>query len=320
MTMQELAKLCNVSVSTVSKAFNEANDVSSTTKAMIFEKAKEQGCYSYFYKGKYQKKVIAIITPEIISNYYIKYVNVLRKKIENDNCVCLIATDDFDDNKKENLIEYFADYLKVDGIILFALSKKLKKDYNIPIVSIYSSVDESVDYIKLESNNALKKAVNLLLNNGHKNIAFFTEPLTESNAKKFEDIMTSLNHKDFYIIKSEKRFEKCGEECVKKLPEKVTAIICAYDNIAFGAIKALQKKGLSVPDDISVIGFNNIKESQYSVPPLTTIGSDTEKMCKTIWSLLKKKIRSSYYKIRTSPVIEAELFIRESVAKKKTEK
>lgn len=315
MTMKELAKLCNVSVSTVSKAFNEASDISEKTKSRIFEEAKKQGCYHFFHKDKYHKKVIAIIMPEIVSNYYINYAEVIKRKIEKDNCVCLIATDDFDNDKKENLIEFFADFLKIDGIILFALSKKLKKNYDVPIVSIHSSVDQRVDSIEIEHNTALKKAVNLLLNNGHKNISFFTEPLTTGKANAFNNIMKSLNHKNYYIIESQKRFEKAGEECVKKLDHDTTAIICAYDNIAFGAIKALKKKGLSVPTNISVIGFDNTKESQYSQPSLTTIGSDTEKMCKTVWSLLKKKIRSPYYKIRTRPIIEAELFIRESVAK-----
>ena len=57
-TMRELAKLCNVSISTVSKAFLDADDVSSNTKKHIFEIAKENGCYGKFYKGKYHKKIM----------------------------------------------------------------------------------------------------------------------------------------------------------------------------------------------------------------------------------------------------------------------
>ena len=58
MTMNELAKLANVSVSTVSKAFSDADDVSEDTKDLVFAIAKEQGCFGKFYKGKYHKKII----------------------------------------------------------------------------------------------------------------------------------------------------------------------------------------------------------------------------------------------------------------------
>jgi len=312
--MKELAKLCNVSVSTVSKAFNEASDVSPDTKNRIFEEAKKQGCYHDFYKERYSKKVIAVICPEIISNFYTEYVDTLRRKIEKDNCVCLIATDDFDTEKQQNLIEYFASFLQVDGIIVLDLQKLLEKDYKTPVIFGYSSNIHN-NSVKIDKYSALKQSINLLLNNGHKHIAFFTEPLTEGRSRIFKSIMESLNHKDFYIIESQKRFEKCGEECVGKLPKEVTAIICGYDNIALGAIKALKKRGISVPDDISIIGIDNIKEAEYSTPPLTTIGTNTKKWCSTLWTLLKKKMGSPYYKPRTQPLIEAELFIRESVAK-----
>ncbi len=63
MTMRELAKLANVSVSTVSKAFSETDDISEETKNHIFKIARNTGCYGKFYKGKYSKKVIAIICP-----------------------------------------------------------------------------------------------------------------------------------------------------------------------------------------------------------------------------------------------------------------
>ena len=68
MTMRELARLANVSVSTVSKAFADADDVCRETKEHIFRIARETGCYGKFYKGKYSKKIYAIICSELISN------------------------------------------------------------------------------------------------------------------------------------------------------------------------------------------------------------------------------------------------------------
>ena len=105
MTMSKLAKLANVSVSTVSKAFSDAPDINAETKDRIFEKARQTGCYYKFYKGKYPKKIIAIICQEIISDFYVEFVDRLRKQIESSNNIALVVTDDF-----STLNKVFEDY------------------------------------------------------------------------------------------------------------------------------------------------------------------------------------------------------------------
>ena len=77
MTMRELAKLANVSASTVSKAFGNAEDVSEDTKELIFSLAKEHGCFNKFSKTKYSKLTVAIICPEMKTPYYVEYVDKL---------------------------------------------------------------------------------------------------------------------------------------------------------------------------------------------------------------------------------------------------
>ena len=90
MTMRDLAKLANVSVSTVSKAFREADDVSPQTREQIFALAKEQGCFGKYYKGRYHKKVVAIICPELLSDYYSRFTEGLREQIEKSGCMCFV--------------------------------------------------------------------------------------------------------------------------------------------------------------------------------------------------------------------------------------
>ena len=113
MTMKELAKLANVSVSAVSKAFSEADDISAETKEHIFSLAKEYGCYGRFYKGKYHKKVIAIICPELLNGIYTCVVNCLRELIEAADGMCVVSADNFSASKQAELIDYYISYLKV---------------------------------------------------------------------------------------------------------------------------------------------------------------------------------------------------------------
>ena len=172
MTMRELAKLANVSVSTVSKAFHGGKDISNETREHIFAVAKEHGCYGTFYKGTYHKKVIAVICPELAGEYYSTFTELLQHMIEKAGCIAMISTDHFQAHKQAQLIEYYAEYLKADGILVFDLQVKIKKGYKTPIVSLYSSEDANADCVGIDVRSAIYDAVRLLKDHGHQKIAF----------------------------------------------------------------------------------------------------------------------------------------------------
>jgi len=315
--MAQLAKLAGVSVSTVSKAFKDADDVSADTKQKIFAIAKEYGCYGKFYKSKFHKKIFAIIFPEIESAYYNDYVRRLQGIIEKNDGIVLMSTDNFDDNKQAELIDYYASYLNVDGIFVITLHTELKRGYDTPIVSLMSSKIQN-DSINTNMHRAMRDAVELLMQNGHTDIAFLGESLTRSKAKMFCDICR-LPYDCDNVIQSDLRFQMAGEDGAEQLlskKTKYTAIICAYDDIAYGAIHYLKKQGISVPQDMSVIGIDNISFSQYAETPLTTIGYDAEAICFSAWELMSKKVKNKYYKNK-SEMHPARLVLRDSVAKRK---
>lgn len=317
MTQRELAKLANVSFSTVSKAFNNSDDISDETKNQIFKIAKQYGCYGEFFKGKYHKKIIAIICPEIVSSYYAEFIKYFQTLIEKDGNIPIVSSDNFDKNKADELIEYYASYMKVDGIIAFGLKSALKKGYKTPIVSVLSDISSSVDTVEVNLENAVFDAVKLLNDYGHKKIAFLGEKLTTAKAELYKKAMKNIKNSNINVIESEYRFEAAGEDGVRQIlamGNRVTALICAYDNIAFGAIKKLKKEGLRVPDDVSVIGMDNINTGKYADTSLTTIDSNPEEVCATAWNLLKEKIKNPYL-FGKKDIINAKLIIRESIAR-----
>lgn len=314
MTMRELAALANVSLSTVSKAFRDAPDVSKETKNHIYKIAKANGCYGKFYKGKYSKQIIAVICPELHSDYYAIYLDCLQKIIEEDNGIVLISTDNFSPSAQSELIEYYS-YLNVDGMIVFEMSNPLKKGYDIPIVSFGSKMNCRTDAVLFENETALTEAIALLRELGHQNIAFIGETLTRSKEEKFRKVMNLPEHAENIIV-SDKRFEEAGIEGAEKLlhiPTKYTAAICAYDNIAFGVIKQLQKHGYRVPQDFSVIGMDNIRSTAYAETTLSTIDNTPKEICAIAWELLKKKMENKYYFSNQKIIVSARLIVRESI-------
>ena len=317
MTQRELAKLANVSFSTVSKAFNNSDDISEETRDLIFRIAKQYGCYGEFFKGKYHKKIIAIICPEIVSSYYAEFIKYFQMLIEKDGDMPIISSDNFDKNTSDELIEYYASYMKVDGIITFGLKSALKKGYTTPIVSVLSDISSSVDTVVVDFKSAVFDAVKLLDDYGHKKIAFLGEKLTPVKAELYKKAMKNIGNSNTTVIESEHRFEAAGEDGVRQIftmGNSVTALICAYDNIAFGAIKELKKAGLRVPDDVSVIGMDNINAGKYADTSLTTIDSNPEQVCTAAWNLLNAKIKNPYLSGKKE-IISAKLIIRESIAR-----
>lgn len=322
MTMRELAKLANVSVATVSKAFGNAEDISEETKNHIFDIARQYGCFGKFYKGKYPKKIIAVIFPELKSNYYTNYVERLQGLIEAAGCIPVLSTDDFRVEKQAELIEYYCSYLQVDGVIVFKLRGKLKKGYTTPIISLFSSDDNAVDSVNVNTESAIFSAVRLLTDLGHTRIAYLGETLTGYKSRIYRDAMAKLSPAEPVIIESEHRFEDAGQDGVRQLlAAKIpfTALLCAYDNIAFGAIKQLQRAGLRVPEDVSVIGFDNIATGEFAQTTLTTIDTNPQELCMVVWDLLQKKLKNPYFRSRQTIVIETNLILRDSVAKPREE-
>lgn len=319
MTMRELAKLANVSVSTVSKAFCDSDYVHEDTKNHIFELAKKYGCYGKYYKGKYSKKIIAIICSELGSNYYTVFVEQLQKILSANDCISLISTDDFNPAKQAELIEYYASYLKVDGIIVFSLYECLKKGYDTPIVSLLSTADSSVDTVNINFEALISEAVSTLIDLGHREIAFLGEELTTYKEHIFMKTANELGLSSCPVYKSKLRFENAGADGVSQLLSdntSCTAIICAYDNIAYGAIKELKKRNLQVPKDFSIIGMDNINTSQHMETSLSSIDTNPAEVCMIAWDLLNKKMKNRFYKSNQQISIGGHVILRESVAKR----
>lgn len=319
MTMRELAKLANVSVSAVSKAFHQAEDISEETRQHIFSVAKQYGCYGKFFKGKYPKPVIAIICQELKSNFYSVYLEKLQQIIEDQGGIPLVLSYNFDQATQAELLEYFSAYLQVDGIIVFTLKNILKKGFNTPIVSLLASKDQMVDTVTVDVVPAINEAVKKLRELGHRHIAIAAEKRTRSRLQYLVNAL-QLSDTDDAVFVSENRFEQAGIDCAKQILAShtpYTAVLCTYDNIALGLMKHFTEKGYKIPDDFSVLGVNNIPFSQYAEPSLSTIDEHIDEVCYAAWELLQKKMKNVYYHPAQPISFEGTLLLRDSVKKAK---
>jgi LacI family transcriptional regulator len=294
-TIRDVAKKAGVSVTTVSRALNGYSDVNEKTRERIKAIAKEL---------KYSPNLLARSLVMKKTKTIGLLVSGLRIEGSKDNftyeVLCgvndcageigyelvLISTDS--KKQQEKTYNQLVQERKVEGIILQGiktddpyLEEVLKSDIPCILIDIPMESD-SVGYVTTDNRDGAKSAVTHLLNLGHKHIgminghsqAFVSQERLEGYQKALQEKGIAFN--ESYVADGAFLEEKAESETgmlLDKHPE-ITALFCASDLMAMGSIRAAKKMGRKLPEDLSIVGFDNIILSAYSTPSLTTIGQD----------------------------------------------
>lgn len=330
-TIKDVAKKAGVSVSTVSRAFNNYSDINPETRELILKVADELGyrpniiarslsSNKNFRLGMLVEDydLVGMLNP-LVFEILMSFKNTATKL--GYETVLLSTTSDI--QKNEKLSKLFSDK-QLDGMFIMGL--KMTDEYYRELSKIDSSCvlydininNPNVGCVGVDNTRGAFLAVEYLLKNGHKKIGFI-------NGHK--DAYVSYERLDGYYL-AHNRYavnvdntlieyadftDKGAEEAVEKLINRhrdLTAIFCASDIMAIGALNRLNDLGYTVPDDISLIGFDGIYLSQCVSPKLTTIKQDTLKIGEAAANLLFNLIQGQRI---GRVVIEPELVERETV-------
>ena len=306
-TIREVAKKAGVSITTVSRILNNDDSfyVSKSTKEKVLKTVKQLNYVKKRKKNKISQSNIAIIKcfDEKIENedpYFvslkINLENMLKKKVS--------KVKFFDLEEIEKLIKYneISNFSLTDAVIFIGETSKEKLKFfkslneNIICVDVYDT-DNITDYIKFDMRNSVEIVLNYIFKLNHKKIGLLVgrnkvvKNLVDFREKYFKEIMVKNGlYREEYLQIGDFSMES-GYIMMKeilKLEDRPTAVFCGNDSIAMGAYKAIRENKLKIPEDISIIGFNDLKLSQYSIPPLTTIKIDTKLIAQeTVNSLIE---------------------------------
>lgn len=329
-TLKDIAKIAGVHVTTVSKALNNSSDVSLTTREKIFHIARDIGYIPYSrQKGEKNSFVIAAIYPDFPSSYYSRLLVSIENNVARKNGILITACSQFNPEMELFLIKYFSQLKNIDGIILITPHEELDKrlagvEIHIPIVVLaHHDVIRQWDVISVDDRGGIYDAVDHLVNLGHRHIGYIGETLTYQRLNYFRDAMRrhNLPMDEEFIKVSPLRFEEAGYREMSdligrgKLP---TAIYAAYDNIAIGVLRAIYEAGLKVPEDISIIGQDDIMVSSYLKDRLTTINCHIDEQGNIAVSILFKKILTPNFTAVQRVMIRTELQVRDSTGAPRT--
>lgn len=315
MTLSRLAKAAHVSVSTASKAFSMSREVNEQTRQMIFEIARKQGCFKQFFNAKYPKYVIAILCPELDSLYYSGLVTALHRELTDNGCEICTTVTGFSKETLSPLIQYYDTYTSVDGILLISNNMSTLPPHETPIVSIGKNCEGVLSHITIDQQTAVRSAIEYFHAGGCKNIGFIGEPLTVGKETTFIEAMQAVtgSWNERLISISRERFEAGGYQAVSQLFERkipFDALLCAYDRMAFGAMRCLSEHGISVPTEVKLIGMDNLSTDAYTVPSLSSIGIDNS--ATSHWAVSQILSALNGGTLQPNTTVQHQLFLRES--------
>lgn len=336
MTIYDIAKELKVSVATVSKVINNYPDVSAKTRKRIQDFLNEINFQPNSHAQTLSTKkswMIGVVYYEdtgvgMRHPYFSAVIDSFKKSVESVGYSIHFGSKN-SRLMNDNFLDYFR-YRKVDGIVVMCTGTHDQKtmqmvESEIPTIIVDMHIKGATT---VTSNNELgcQLAVEYFVKNGHTKIAHIAGSNHEnwiSNTREqgFIDAMHAQNIEipSEYIQYGEDFAFDSGYAAMKRLitlENRPTAVFVASDLMAAAAIEAIVDSGLEVPDDISIIGFDDIELAQFLKPKLTTIRQNTEMIGKEAARLLVEHIEHKKKKT-TECIIPVEFVERQSCKKNK---
>ncbi len=322
-TIQDVAKIAGISVSTVSRVLNCKTDVASETQGRVLAVIKDLG-YTTNLAAKsmrsFRKGIVGMIMPDIAYPFAIEVMKGVNRAIAESEFDLLVYTTG--DARKSGRASHEQKYVSLlnnsitDGVIIVApVTDEFSTEA--PIVSI-DPLMRDPNYAAVHATNyqGALDAMNYLLGLGHRRIGFIAGRVElESSARRLKGYRDALKKTgiaiDEQLITVGDYTAETGVQCARELLSlsyPPTAIFASNDQTAMGVYQVAQERGLRIPEDLSVVGFDNIVESKYM--GLTTVDQFISEMGFVATQMLIKLINgepleSQTYKMRTQLVIRS---------------
>jgi len=332
-TIYDIAKLAGVSATTVSKVFNNYDEVSQKTKDKVNRIAKEIGYIPNLGARSIRTKrsyLVGIVFSEdaglgLEHQFFSVVLESFRKEIGKYGYDTIFINKSL--GKKEVGYLDHSKYRNVDGLFIIT-AKPNELDFNKLINSDFKCVTtdmtlEGIPTILSENHEGVKQALDYLREMGHHRIGHIAGPKdTISGSERqeaFEDYIQSnnLNKEDMVTVESDNFNRESARLATLKLfrdHKRPTALFVSADIMAIGVMEAIKSVGLRVPEDVSVIGFDDIEIADMISPKLTTIRQDKVSIGHSVANTLVKMIEDKSFEYKQQR-IPTTLVIRETVNK-----
>ena len=333
-SIKEVAKLAGVSIATVSRCLNTPEKVTEKTRLRVQDAIVQTGYLPNTLAQSFRRgrtNMVMVVLPSIGDPFFTAVMHGIRTAAKAKGYSILIDETQFNTMTADEIGAMVVSK-QTDGIILLAsmspfgtevLSSKSRRA--LPIVIGCETVSPELAHfpsVHIDNVAAATEATNYLISNGHKRIAMIYGPETSLLTKDREFGYRAAMHKsklpieDGWIVEGQLTIDGARRATRKLLNHKhrPTAIFCANDEMAIGCIHEIKASGMSIPKDVSVIGFDDIRYAEVLDPPLTTIGQPAEEIGERVMYRLCREIDIGQQEDNIPEIVPHKLIVRQSVA------
>lgn len=307
-TLQDVARVAKVSTATVSRTLSNPDVVSESTRTRVAEAVKATG-YRINRAARnlrtQRSHSVLVLLPDLANPFFSTILEGISRHLSKAGYSMLIASTQQVQDSGERLIDYLDD-ARADGMIILdggldpEVVEQLQTASQSGRILFACEWIEGADFpsVRCQNRQGARMAVTHLFELGHRKIAHVTGPkgnvLMQSRKEAFvaEIEKLGLEQRPEWLIAGDFSLA-AGCEAARswiELEDRPTAVFCASDQLAMGFVAELARHGLKVPDDVSVMGFDDIELAEQFIPPLTTIRQDRLMIGQTAAKMLMSQI------------------------------
>ncbi len=326
-TILDVARLAGVSTATVSRVINSPDSVREKTREkVLLAMVKCNYKYNALARGFVTKKsnTIGLIIPTISNSVFAESTLGVQEYADQKNIKVILGNSYYKYSQEENLIKVLRES-QVDGLIITTTNLKgeiLKSlvDEKFPFVLLFSTVKGGpVSAVGIDNYRGGYLATEHLISLGHKRICMVAGnfSMTDRSFHRWHGYKKCLRDNgilyDKELLVQTDYSLSGGRDSIKKLlalPSPPTAVFCSNDYLALGAMKGAREAGLNLPEDLSIVGFDDMQTASYMVPALTTIRQPAYEMGQRAAKLLLEMIEKKSKPVQE--MMDSSLIVRES--------
>jgi LacI family transcriptional regulator len=328
MDIHAVARLANVSIATVSRTINHIPTVNPKMAKRVWEAIRE---LDYFPNTQARalvsgrSRLLGLIVSEITNPFFPELIQVFEEVAVEHGYEILIGSTNYDPERMRRcirrMVERNADAV---AVMTFGIEQPLLEqlaDRKIPLVFVDQGPDRAgISLLHVDYHHGIRQGVQHLAALGHRDIAFVTGPLRLHSAqsrlaaykKALQECGIAVQAN--FIVEGDHTMEggMTAAERLVALETLPTAIMCSNDMLAIGVLHKLSRSGLRVPDDVSIVGFDDIRMAEMMIPPLTSIQMSRSELARAAVTALRAHVENTSPKREYK--IDTRLVVRESTA------
>jgi LacI family transcriptional regulator len=333
MTIRQIADLAGVSIATVSRVLNGRGDVSDETRDLVTRVIRENG-YTANRSARGlsagRTGLVGILVPLVYPAYFSAILAGAAEALSERDLQIVLSPTGHEHDREVSVLDRL--HGLTDGALIILpeetseeLERLLDGGYRFVVLDPLMPLDERIPSVSAAHASGADQAMRHLLELGHRRIAQITGPrgwvATEDRRRGYGAALAGAGilADPAFEVRAEPEIGP-GREAANyllDLPEPPTAIFAFNDNIAIGALQAARARGLRVPDDLSIVGFDDVEHATIVTPTLTTVRQPLAEMGRTAVSILTRLLeRQSFETLHVE--LATRLVVRESTAPPRT--